>query len=837
MSATALAKGRFGFLTQRGLSARSQRRGLRSRQLRLERLEERSLLSVVSNEAGWAFNIECDSEIHVRDTAVDAAGNLYLVGGFYGVHDFDPGDGVAQLESVASCDGFLVQYHADGTLGWLRHVVQGPTWDEAWGVAVDNDGNVYVCGLFGRSPAQVAGQTLINDSDSSDGFVVKYPVAVVGEEPGEAAWIDQFHSIYSSGSSYVRAFAIEVDNMGHVFAGGTADGDEAIFGSFTLHVDTGHDCWVTRLDAETGTVEWAWDTGPSTSTAFLPSGILRQIVVAPPGPNGEVGGVFACGILSQPIYVGDQLVPGPGGYVTRLDWGTGDVVWAKGMGNDVYGLNLGPDANLYLTGTFELEADFGPYVLTSAGENDIFAAKMNSLTGDFLWAGSVGGPGTDGYENYPPAIAATADGDVYLTGNFRTIADLDPGDRAAILTGGPNLEGFLARIDLQSGSLERLWHFDPIGDGISPCTHLALFTNPDGVPNVYVVGAFRETVEFPVGMLSDTRPNYSDRFVMKFDPELGTYVPAVAAADDSYTYWEDYTLTVPKFEGVLVNDTDANHGSLSVTVPEGSGPQNGTVVMNPDGSFSYTPNANFAGIDTFSYLVSDGHGGTDTSTVTITVNPIEFTPPPTFASKDVPKTLLDTRTTTSTLAIRDAFRIADVNVRLDITHPRDPDLDVFLITPDGTRVELFTDVGTSKSANFTNTLVYDRAAVSITAGKAPFTGAFRPEGSLAAFNEMFTAGTWTLEIRDDQYKQKGTLNSWSLEIAPVDPISDSGEGAAAATLSQLDDQSVDRLLASDELDLAALSMLWETPLPSAKRSNRALHQTEPSPLSAELLMR
>ena len=44
------------------------------------------------------------------------------------------------------------------------------------------------------------------------------------------------------------------------------------------------------------------------------------------------------------------------------------------------------------------------------------------------------------------------------------------------------------------------------------------------------------------------------------------------------------------------------------------------------------------------------------------------------------------------MTIADSQRIVDVNVQLSITHPRPEDLDVFLIAPDGTRVELFTDV-------------------------------------------------------------------------------------------------------------------------------------------------
>ncbi|MFM7519882.1 MAG: S8 family serine peptidase, partial [Planctomycetota bacterium] len=57
----------------------------------------------------------------------------------------------------------------------------------------------------------------------------------------------------------------------------------------------------------------------------------------------------------------------------------------------------------------------------------------------------------------------------------------------------------------------------------------------------------------------------------------------------------------------------------------------------------------------------------------------------------------------------------DVNVRVTITHTWDEDLDVFLIAPDGTRVELFTDVG-GTSDNFTNTVLDDQAATAITAG-------------------------------------------------------------------------------------------------------------------------
>ena len=52
-----------------------------------------------------------------------------------------------------------------------------------------------------------------------------------------------------------------------------------------------------------------------------------------------------------------------------------------------------------------------------------------------------------------------------------------------------------------------------------------------------------------------------------------------------------------------------------------SQPLHGVVVLNPDGSFSYTPEANYNGLDGFSYLVSDGTDTSDVASATIVVTP------------------------------------------------------------------------------------------------------------------------------------------------------------------------------------------------------------------------
>ncbi|RUT06030.1 hypothetical protein DSM106972_032360 [Dulcicalothrix desertica PCC 7102] len=69
--------------------------------------------------------------------------------------------------------------------------------------------------------------------------------------------------------------------------------------------------------------------------------------------------------------------------------------------------------------------------------------------------------------------------------------------------------------------------------------------------------------------------------------------------------------------GVLTNDTDGEKTILRATLV--SGPQNGNLAFNPDGSFTYTPNAGFKGIDTFTYKSNDGITDSNAATVTLKV--------------------------------------------------------------------------------------------------------------------------------------------------------------------------------------------------------------------------
>lgn len=118
---------------------------------------------------------------------------------------------------------------------------------------------------------------------------------------------------------------------------------------------------------------------------------------------------------------------------------------------------------------------------------------------------------------------------------------------------------------------------------------------------------------------------------------------APVAVNDAYSAVEDTTLTVAA-PGVLANDTDIDSSSLTAVIV--SGPAHGALSLNSDGSLSYTPNANFVGTDSFTYVANDGTDDSNVATVVISVS----------ATNDAP------------LAVNDSYSIAEDNT-LSIAAP------------------------------------------------------------------------------------------------------------------------------------------------------------------------
>ncbi|HEY2411242.1 MAG TPA: tandem-95 repeat protein [Pirellulaceae bacterium] len=100
---------------------------------------------------------------------------------------------------------------------------------------------------------------------------------------------------------------------------------------------------------------------------------------------------------------------------------------------------------------------------------------------------------------------------------------------------------------------------------------------------------------------------------------------APIATADSYNFDEDVGGTISAASGVLANDTDSD-ANTTLRAINATQPAHGTVVLNPDGSFTYTPVANFFGSDPFTYQASDGSAQSTTTTVSITVHAVNDSP-------------------------------------------------------------------------------------------------------------------------------------------------------------------------------------------------------------------
>ncbi|MFN8288465.1 MAG: CotH kinase family protein [Chitinophagales bacterium] len=105
-------------------------------------------------------------------------------------------------------------------------------------------------------------------------------------------------------------------------------------------------------------------------------------------------------------------------------------------------------------------------------------------------------------------------------------------------------------------------------------------------------------------------------------------------------------------------------------------------------------------------------------------------------------------------------------VTLSIQHTYDGDLQVHLVSPTGTEVTLFDNVG-GGGQNFTNTQLKQQYTTPITQGSAPFNGTYKPQGDLGVFNNGSNGnGTWYLKIRDTGPQDTGKVTNWSIRFGP-----------------------------------------------------------------------
>lgn len=106
---------------------------------------------------------------------------------------------------------------------------------------------------------------------------------------------------------------------------------------------------------------------------------------------------------------------------------------------------------------------------------------------------------------------------------------------------------------------------------------------------------------------------------------VGAINDSPVAQNDSYSVDEDHTLTIA-LPGVLSNDSDIDNDTLNAVLVVNV--RNGTLSLSTSGGFTYVPDPNFNGHDSFTYKATDSSTNSNIATVTITVNPVDETPTP-----------------------------------------------------------------------------------------------------------------------------------------------------------------------------------------------------------------
>ena len=226
------------------------------------------------------------------------------------------------------------------------------------------------------------------------------------------------------------------------------------------------------------------------------------------------GNQYITGVFDEIATFGSHTLTTSGGgdiFVAKLD-ASGNWLWAVRAGgteND-WGLFITVDGadNAYVTGYFQNTATFGNHTLTTNGEHDIFAAKLDP-SGNWLWAVRAGGIDWD----IGGGIDVDEAGNVYVTGYFCYTATF--GSHTLTTSGGADI--FAAKLD-PAGNW--LWAVKAGGSGNDFGIRIAL----DGTGNAYVTGLFQGTVSF--GSHTLTANGESDIFIAKLDPS-GNWLWAV----------------------------------------------------------------------------------------------------------------------------------------------------------------------------------------------------------------------------------------------------------------------------------------------------------------------
>jgi hypothetical protein len=337
----------------------------------------------------WARSMGAASAYRVQA----GPGGLVIGGSFNAPTDL--GNGV--ILPIGSYDALVAGFSpVNADLYYATHFGD-VGYEAAFVDSLDSGGAPIVHGI--TEGATNIGNGVVAAGGGSDTFIGRYGTS------GVPAWSKRVATAAED-----KIISTSPGPAGTVYATGFFVGTSDLDG--TPHIGNGtRDAMLYRINTATGAVDFG----------YVGTGSARDegSDIAWHGTSTFWAGQFE-GILPMPTgAVPNKVLASAGGldlFVVKFN-DVGSVVWSNrfgGTGND-YGPRMGTDANgdVYISGTFQNQIAFGAINLTSAGSDDIYLAKLNGMTGDVVWATSIGSPGSDNILD----LAVDKNGRVVISGN------------------------------------------------------------------------------------------------------------------------------------------------------------------------------------------------------------------------------------------------------------------------------------------------------------------------------------------------------------------------------------------------------------------------------------
>ncbi|MDA1315337.1 MAG: SBBP repeat-containing protein [Acidobacteria bacterium] len=440
--------------------------------------------------------------------ALDSHGAAYIVGTSNSLRE-GPTQG-----GPPPTDAFVIKIDAAGT--GLAYAVRigGDEEDRGCDIAVDEEGNAYLAGTTSSTEGSFplrGGFDMTFAGGFRDAFVLKLDPA------GRSSY-----SSYIGGSQTDDGLGIAVDGVGSAYVSGETRSTEADGFPLAVGPDLTHngnsDAFVTKINPAGDAVVFSGYLGGDSRETAL------DIAVDPRGNAYVTGEVFS-DETTFPAMVGPGLTFGGGirdAYVAKVRAdGTGfDYVGYIGGASDDFGNGIAVDSAgyAYVTGTtFSIEETFpvkvGPNLILAAA-NDAFVAKVSPTGVDLIFAGYIGGFGSD----VGRGIAIDQHRDVYITGQT-----LSSEAGFAVLVGpdltynGGNGDGFLAKVRSDGTALLQASYIGGLDADVSNAVAV------DKQGNAYVAGSTFSTQSQGFPVTDQPSPLWlggRDAFVAKFTTEM-----------------------------------------------------------------------------------------------------------------------------------------------------------------------------------------------------------------------------------------------------------------------------------------------------------------------------